>query len=634
MTHNLRAEYEAFLSRHGLKARRVPSRQERDATQRDIVRIMYEEARARDDPYAEELLIHYEKNRDRYVADTRHPSPIELERVAAEIEATIHAIPEFAAKFRDKVFVGEFPTGSVDCQTVKVEGGFLVLVSSGTLMLIQQVVTFLVREGGTGQPDSSGSLSAANGVTAVLASYLESGDPVFGPQPLVGGMKSLLSSSLAAAAKKFVIAHEYGHILAGHLDEHVAGSATLETKVGAIKVLRKDHAQEFEADDIGYRLTLGVPEYDDFDLDAISQADESDDASIMLAATEKKCLIASPFVLLTVDAILDGFRQAARTVAGSPSLFDTHPPAKDRIKRLLERIPGGIGEHSSFIHIPLTLLPLADRILTAVMDRIQNPKLSVPNEQSLAAADGSAHRTWLDDLLPCVEAIRKADYSAAALALTDAWEAQRTLLDPDAELVCREVVRAALGRTIDLKRSILNHYHERRAVEEHLKRSQNSPLAALLGHPPLSGRSTFAMSAASLPRPKPHGLGLVQSVLDDEADATRASCGEVHLMEAVLYAWGGKRIPSLSAFEQAIELGVADPEGRLSRFVLLEKRALELDVPLGIPELSDAIVRSVVRDDPKVRALAELLQSYAQFLEVSLDPLTQRMVTAQLNRSR
>jgi hypothetical protein len=628
MKESLRAEYEAYLSRHGLKPRRVPSRQEREATYRQVTRIMYEEARARDDPWAEEMLIAYEKNRDRDLAETRNPLTIELEKIAEEIEATIHALPEFAAKFHDNVFVGEFPTGSVDCQTVKVEGGLLVLVSSGTLMMLQQVVTFLVREGGTGQPDSRASQTAADGVATVIATYLEAGDPVFAPKPLVGGMQALLSTSLSQAAKKFIIAHEYGHILAGHLDEPGADPITLETKAGAIDVLRKDHAQEFEADDIGYRLTLGVPTYEDFDLAAITAAEKSDYPSAVHAAAIQKCLIASPFVLLTIEAIIDKFREAARTIADAPSLFDTHPPAKERIERLMARRPGGDTPHSSFIAIPFTLLPSIDRILKVIVDHIQKPKPADAIDPQLGPADGPARRTWLDDILCCVEAIRKADYAAAALALTEAFEARRTIFEPDVDVVRRELVRAALGQPADLKRTILNRYRDRRMAEDTLKRA-----AASSPFYPGQKRSSLAMLSANLPKEKPYGLGLVKSVLDEETASRNRTRGEFHLLEAILCAWRGEREPSLSAFEAAIAVGVADPDGRLSDFVALEKRALKLGVPLGIEELLDAMMRNLLRENADVRAVAELLEAYIKYLDVPLDPVTQRMIDAQLRRN-
>src|SRR5579871_2440043 len=133
MSARLRAQYEAYLGRFGLKPRRTPPLVVREAAIRDVVRIQYEEAIARDDPMAESILEAYEDNRERYLAESRHSADLVIESVAAEVEATIRALPVFAKNFDDEVFVGEFPTGSVNCETVRVEDGYLVLVNSGTL---------------------------------------------------------------------------------------------------------------------------------------------------------------------------------------------------------------------------------------------------------------------------------------------------------------------------------------------------------------------------------------------------------------------------------------------------------------------------------------------------------------------
>ena len=358
MSDCLKVEYEKYLARHDLKPRKLPPRGDRDVGQREVIRIMYEEARSRGDPMAEHILIAYEANRDRYLAETRHPAAIKIEETAAEVEATIRALPTFANKLRDDVFVGEFPTGSVDCQTVKVDGGFLVLVNSGMLMMLQQVVNFLW-SGDADQPTSPTSLHVADGVAEVLASYVEYGDPFYGPKPITGGILAIGSALMSAAARKFVVAHEYGHILAAHFAEPGGEPVMLETKVGAIEVLRKNHSQEFEADDIGYRLTLGVVAPEEFDLTVID-AGNSDDLGAMHEAVRQKCLIAAPFVPLTVDAVLAKFFEATRSTGHPLSTSDSHPHPNERLERLFVQArprPASFGLYQFAVHAPAIRRP-------------------------------------------------------------------------------------------------------------------------------------------------------------------------------------------------------------------------------------------------------------------------------------
>ena len=352
-------------------------------------------------------------------------------------------------------------------------GGFLVLVNSGTLSMLQQLVNFLWR-GSANDPNSPANLEAADGVAQVLASYVEYGDPFYGPTPLDGGLRALAESLMSAGTLKFVVAHEYGHILAGHFDEPNPEPLAIATRVGAIDVFPKNHAQEFEADEIGYRLTLGVAAYEDFDLKIID-VENGADPDAWYAAIQQKCLIAAPFVPLTVDVILGKFNEAARLVGNKPGSPETHPSATDRIDRLLRRCPSTNPRQSSFINLPFMLLPSVDRIVGAMADRIFS-------EPPTAKADDDhefdkTRREWFEDIMRCVDSIRSRDYSTATLILTDAFEKQRTIFEPDVDLVLRELTRAALGRETDIRRTLLDRHRDRRAIEQHLEIAHRNSLS-------------------------------------------------------------------------------------------------------------------------------------------------------------
>jgi hypothetical protein len=55
---------------------------------------------------------------------------------------------------------------------------------------------------------------------------------------------------------------------------------------------------------------------------------------------------------------------------------------------------------------------------------------------------------------------------------------------------------------------------------------------------------------------EPKGLGLVQAVMEEEAARRAHSGAEVHLLNAVLSAWRGKRKHSLASFQAALAAGV------------------------------------------------------------------------------
>ncbi|MET8757908.1 hypothetical protein [Lentzea sp. NPDC004782] len=597
MNENLRAEYEKYLARHGLRPRRLPSLRTREAAEREMVRIMYEEARSRDDPMAEMILASYERMRKSGHAETRHTATIMIESSAAEVEATIRSLPKFAEMFHHDVFVGEFPTGSINCATVKVDGGFLVLVNSGMISMLGQVVNFLWR-GDPDDSDSIRSMQAADGVAEVLASYLRNGDPFYGPRPVNGGMIAIAVKCMVDAALKFVVAHEYGHVLLGHLSGTATETLPVNTEVGAIEALRKSHDQEFQADEIGYDLTLGVAR-EEFDL-AVIDAARSDDRAL-LPATKQKSLIAAPFVSLAVDVVLEKFFAETAPAGNASRVRGTHPPAVERVVRLLKQRPSESNDHCSFINRPFMLLPSAERIVKRMTDRLL--AASAETTESDSGTQEEFEASWLDDIISCVDAIRSVDARTAALVLADAFERQRTFLERDSDVVLRELVRATLGQTTNITETLLGRHRLRRALD------------------------------AVIPDQQPKGLELVRTVLNEQTQTLASVPAEFNLVEAMIFAWQGERAQAMSSVRAALAAGVSDPDGRMARFASLETKALELDVRLDVQEMLSAVALRAVRGDTTAaREVAALVNAYTEYLGITLGPVDQRMIETQLRR--
>jgi hypothetical protein len=618
MKEQLKVEYVRYLKQHGLKPRKLPPKAEREAGEREMVSRMYEEALAHDDPFAAGILVAYERNRFRDLEETRHPAAVELEQTAAEVEVTIRALPGFAQRFHDEVFVGEFPTGSLNGEAVKVDGGYLVLVNSGTLTTLQMVVTYLWG-GNPDDPNSPESVSVADHVAELLATYIEYGDAFYGPRPVAGGLPAMGGSLMTAAARKFAVAHEYGHILGGHLS-------------GALGVLGSDHAQEYEADDIGYRLTLGVARTEDVDVALIDAGASATDDERWLAGLRQKCLIAAPFVLLTIDAMLDRFYKAARQAGRDIGPRDDHPSAEERIGRLLARCPGNGPHHSGFINFPFMLLPHANRIVERMADRILGGK---PDSRLTGKSDRPKHDTrdeWLDDIMRSVDAIRQGDYAAATSELIGAFARQQTILESEEGVVVRGVLRIALGQSVDLRAVILERQRERIGIEQFVKSANANPLLPPHRIVPNASRFSLEQVAELVPGQKPKGLELVQAVLDEEIGRCSQSGAGPHLLAAVLSAWRANRGQMVSSLESALAAGVADPSQRLARFVALEKTAMRLDVLLDTQTLLRAVGLKAVTDEKRAAAeLAALVKAYVEYLDVPLGPVAQRMIEAQLS---
>lgn len=97
-----------------------------------------------------------------------------------------------------------------------------------------------------------------------LASYLVHGHPHAARPYLASRSVTYISSVLRDSMETFVVAHEYGHIVAGHLGPAVARRMMIADV--DVDTISTDWAQEFEADAIGLEAMLAVRMQSGYDL--------------------------------------------------------------------------------------------------------------------------------------------------------------------------------------------------------------------------------------------------------------------------------------------------------------------------------------------------------------------------------
>jgi IrrE N-terminal-like domain len=177
------------------------------------------------------------------------------QRTLDEKEAQIEALIERSGRAVPPAYVGLFPTGSHNAEATGVEGGTLILVNSGLMNLLYRVAKISVASATyASEPALIDDVQTAMALTETLAAHTVGGSSFLARDlPMLDRRRLEIASKLTTLAEVFVIAHEYAHILAGHLDD--PGRESTGIGPGAqLMVYRQSQSEEYEAD----RLALDI----------------------------------------------------------------------------------------------------------------------------------------------------------------------------------------------------------------------------------------------------------------------------------------------------------------------------------------------------------------------------------------
>jgi tetratricopeptide (TPR) repeat protein len=100
----------------------------------------------------------------------------------------------------------------------------------------------------------------ARALVAILHAYIWQGNVAYAPrQHLPVHLRAETLATLLNNAEKFVVAHEYAHVLLGHCEESLTD---MPTPVGTLSaVVARTRAQEFEADELAANLLLASSDW-------------------------------------------------------------------------------------------------------------------------------------------------------------------------------------------------------------------------------------------------------------------------------------------------------------------------------------------------------------------------------------
>jgi len=330
---SLHREYLAFLGEHGLE----PS--EPLTLTRDLYLQAMDESEGRfpkssGSQLKKLLLRHFDRTQaDKQPINYNHAIIREL---SGEIEEAIRK-SEYRDRFGDlHIYAGEFPTGDINALATTAPSGFLALINVGLVRFLESAVYLLL--GAPLSNDATGKRvidkDAATLMTSVLLTYILQCEPlrtkVDTSKKFRFDMNRAVHYSLFKnSCLRFALAHEYGHVLAGHLHESSLRQRRIITQAGEIEVLAKSWNEEYEADFIALKILLGSADY------SLTPRNNEEAAETLLRGYH----LASPFFFFGLESLLRAVsnlmfgRKVVEQQAGE-TLATSHPPPQKRMEAL------------------------------------------------------------------------------------------------------------------------------------------------------------------------------------------------------------------------------------------------------------------------------------------------------------
>ncbi|MFE9748152.1 hypothetical protein ACFYOT_24875 [Saccharothrix saharensis] len=251
-------------------------------------------------------------HRQQRTLDALQPEVLHLARAAGWDTAT-------------PVLAGVFPTGTLDTLSVPVPGrGVLVLVNTALPDLLGAVLkTMTGALPNYGTPPLLSAEQASYALAEAVNAHLYGNGAVQARRlPELSGQRAALVSLMARRATQFALAHEFGHVLAGHLP-HARRRTDPGTPVGALDAQSVGWRREHEADRIA----------------AVIMLRSLDDLGHRELEAHEPCLVAAVLLVLFLHEVTD---RLADELGLTVPFAGNHPPPVRRIQTLVEHLAGQV----------------------------------------------------------------------------------------------------------------------------------------------------------------------------------------------------------------------------------------------------------------------------------------------------
>lgn len=241
-----------------------------------------------------------------------------VDRRILEIEATLPALGHQIDERH--VLAGLFPIGEVNAWTTPADDGDLILMNSGTLGLVYLTLKINLMSGQMfGEAPLIDRHTSVELLADVFAAYFLVNDPWRAQRlPRLGPQREAMLELLVNAAERFVLAHEYGHVVARHAHRD---ASSLPATGGDVTVYTRRWADEFEADRIGAHIVLAEQR--------AAKAAERDPQFVRRHYLADAAAATGVFYFLLVDQVVHELATQIGAI-GVPPASTSHPPSSKR----------------------------------------------------------------------------------------------------------------------------------------------------------------------------------------------------------------------------------------------------------------------------------------------------------------
>lgn len=241
-----------------------------------------------------------------------------LDRRVADVE---RGLDRLGRRLPFRCYAAPFPTGDLNAMSLRVPGGALILLNTGLMSLVFTVLKIHVLSQRIGPRKGERALLSERQVTLLLAESLNAylygaGAWMTWQIPELDAQRDNLIAPTLGICEDFILAHEYGHLLAGDRDHPAYLTAPPQAALPDLAIPTASQQAEFAADQAAVETVWAAI---------------VDDA--VLSPSKERTLFAGLLLFFLLDRVVRA-ADVSLKASSPPPVVETHPSPQERSQRI------------------------------------------------------------------------------------------------------------------------------------------------------------------------------------------------------------------------------------------------------------------------------------------------------------